>query len=143
MSDKKTILVVDDDPDMLEQVQLILTTAGYEVLTAAGEQQAEEALLSGPIDLAVLDLMMDHMDSGFVLAHAVRRLHPEAPVVVLTGVTASTGISFPDNSGEAREWTKADKILHKPVRAEQLVAEVRRLLKETAPAHAAPGHPAH
>jgi len=140
MSDKKTVLVVDDDPDVMEQLQLVLGGAGYHVAAAGSEAEAEELLLSCRPSLAVLDLMMDHMDSGFVIAHAVRRLHPETPVILLTAVTASTGIAFPDTSGEARSWTKADKILHKPVRAEQLLAEVRRLLKEPAPAPAKHAH---
>ena len=69
METQKKILVVDDDIDMLEQVALILKAEGYQVIKAQGQKEGEEALLTTIPDLAVLDLMMENMDSGFVLCH--------------------------------------------------------------------------
>jgi len=65
---KKKILVVDDDPDILEQMTSVLTGAGYEVSAAEGRAAAEEAILKTKPDLAILDLMMEEKDSGFVLS---------------------------------------------------------------------------
>ena len=50
------------------------------------------------------------------------------PMILMTAVTAATGISFADRSAEAQSWLKADCFLDKPVRPEQLKAEVRRAL---------------
>jgi len=128
MDTPKKILVVDDDSDLLEQVATILTGDGYEVHPAQGQEEAEE-LLSGFIpDLAVLDLMMENMDSGFVLCHNIKKLYPGTPVIILTAVQAATGLDFKARSVEAGSWVIADCLLDKPVRPEQLRAEVRRLL---------------
>jgi CheY-like chemotaxis protein len=129
MSEPKNILVVDDDIDMLEQVALILKSEGYRVIKAQGQKEGEEALLTAVPDLAVLDLMMENMDSGFVLCHHVKRLFPETPVILLTAVKATTGLDFSPQSDEAASWVKADVLMDKPVRPEQLRQEVRRLLK--------------
>ena len=139
MSDKRakyTILLVDDDPDVLEQISLTLSAKGYRVTTAASQHEAEEALLGVQPDLAICDLMLEHMDSGFVLCHTIKKLYPETPVILLTAVTAQTGVAFDAQSAEARSWIKADKILDKPVRPEQLAAEVSRLLRTPCECHA-------
>lgn len=133
MNPPTSILVVDDNPDILDQVSLILGQAGFHVVTAGGCEEGKSLLLSSRPDLAILDLMMEHPDSGFVLCHHVKKLYPETPVILLTAVTAQTGISFEAVSGPARSWIKADVILDKPVRPEQLLSEVRRLLKLEAP----------
>jgi CheY-like chemotaxis protein len=130
MSDPRKILVADDDPDALDQVHAMLGSEGYELVLAQGQQEAEEALMGARPDLAIFDLMMERKDSGFVLCHAVKRLYPETPVILLTAVTAATGLDFDLADPEARSWTKADLMLDKPVRAERLRAEVRRLLEQ-------------
>jgi two-component system alkaline phosphatase synthesis response regulator PhoP len=129
MNDKKNILVVDDDIDLLEQVAMILQSDGYRITKAQGQKEGEEALLTAVPDLAVLDLMMENMDSGFVLCHHVKRLFPETPVILLTAVKAATGLDFHPGSDDAASWVKADVVLDKPVRPEQLKQEVKRLLK--------------
>jgi CheY-like chemotaxis protein len=128
MSEQKKILVVDDDIDLLEQVAMVLKSEGYKVIQAQGQKEGEEALLSTVPDLAVLDLMMENMDSGFVLCHHVKRLFPETPVILLTAVKANTGLDFNPGSDEAASWVKADLVMDKPVRPEQLKREVKRLL---------------
>jgi CheY-like chemotaxis protein len=128
MDTPKKILVVDDDIDLLEQVSTILSGDGYEVRQAQGQVEAEELLTGFIPDLAVLDLMMENMDSGFVLCHDIKKLYPGTPVIILTAVQAATGLDFKARSEEAGSWVKADVLLDKPVRPEQLKAEVRRLL---------------
>ena len=137
---RKRILVVDDDPDILEQVALELRQEGYQVTEAGGQTEAEKVLEKGNPDLAVVDLMMENMDSGFVLTHYLKNLYPDTPVVLLTAVTAATGMSFAASSDEARSWVKADLVLDKPVRPEQIKAEVRRLLRVAEPSAAPHAH---
>ena len=50
------------------------------------------------------------------------------PVIMLTAVSASTGLGFDIRTPEAKSWIKADCILDKPVRAEELLNAVRKLL---------------
>jgi len=128
METAKKILIVDDDPDMLEQVSSILTHAGFSVVSAQGQEEGEEALLSTIPDLAILDLMMEQMDSGFVLAHQIKRMYPHTPVIILTAVTAATGLEFSVGGQAGRSWIKADAVLDKPIRGEQLLLTVNKLL---------------
>jgi len=131
MSDAaKTILVVDDDPDIVAQTRAVLTAAGYRVVTAESERQAEDLLRETVPDLAVLDLMMENQDSGFILAHRLKRRWPELPVIIVTAVSSVTGLHFGADTREERSWIKADTILEKDIRYEQLLAEIHRLLKE-------------
>ena len=128
MTPAKKILVVDDDVDLLEQAGVVLQSAGYEIVTAVGQEEAEEKLLSVHPDLCVVDLMMEHQDSGFVLCNNIKRLYPETPVILLTAVRATTGLDFTPANEDAVSWLKADALLDKPVRPEELREEVKRLL---------------
>lgn len=135
MKTKKRILLVDDDQDILEQMTAILSAEGYEIAAAGNEKEAEEALSSAKPDLVVMDLMMNEKDAGFTLAHHLQSIYPGTPAILLTAVTSSTGLSFDLTSSEARSWLKVNKVMTKPVRAEQLRLEVRNLLKEKAAHH--------
>jgi CheY-like chemotaxis protein len=128
MNKKATILIVDDDPDIIEQLTLLIGNMGYEVISAGGQVEAEKILMAVKPDLAVIDLMMEEMDSGFILAHEIKKLYPETPVIVLTSVKSATGLSFATVSPEQQSWIKADRLLDKPVRPEQLKNELSRLL---------------
>ncbi|HBG79010.1 MAG TPA: response regulator [Phycisphaerales bacterium] len=129
MAVSKKILVVDDDPDILEQVELVLKANGYDVATAGSAADAEEFLTATQPDMVVLDLMMEQMDSGFVLCNQIKKLYSNMPVIMLTAVSASTGLGFDIRTPEAKSWIKADCILDKPVRAEELLNSVRKLFQ--------------
>ena len=84
MKKKTNILVVDDDSDILNQISTVLTDAGYAVVAAEGEAQAEERLIDAKPDLAIVDVMMEHQDSGFMLSAKIKKLYPDTPVIILT-----------------------------------------------------------
>jgi CheY-like chemotaxis protein len=124
------ILLVDDDEDFLFQHKVQLEHAGYRVTTATTRAEAEALAAEAKPDVAVLDLMMEQHDDGFVLSHHLKRLRPGLPVILVTAVTAETGISFSPTSGAERAWVGADTLLAKPIRFEQLKREVERLLRD-------------
>lgn len=125
---KRTVMLVDDDVDLVFELKVQLEAAGYSVVTAHGAQQAREGFgVAGP-DLAVVDLMMEEHDSGFALCHFLKKERPELPIILLTAVASETGIDFDATTAEERSWIKADVLLHKPVRFETLQAEIERLL---------------
>jgi two-component system, OmpR family, response regulator len=128
MTTTKTILVVDDDPDFLLQQRMQLEAAGFRVLSADGQAKAEALLADEKPDLAILDLMMENFDAGFVLSHRIKKLHPGTPVILVTAVTSETGIAFDSANQDERSWIKADAILAKPIRFEELQREIDRLL---------------
>ena len=116
----RTILVVDDDKELLEDYSIMFTDLGYRVITAQSQAQAEKRIDEGGFDVAVLDLLLEHADSGFTLCYHIKKRYPAIPVIVVTGVFTETGIEFDSSTEEERSWLKADALLTKPVRIEQL-----------------------
>ena len=128
MSNKqKTILIIDDDHDFLFQLEAILTSAGYRVIKAESRAEGEKLLAAEKPDGLIVDLMLEENDDGFVLCHLARKLYPGLPIIMVTGVAGEEGIGFDTITGEERDWIKADLILAKPVRAEQVLAALERL----------------
>lgn len=127
--DKKTILVVDDDPDLLQQMKIQIEGFGFEVVTADGQKEAEKIIETCKPDLALLDLMMENKDSGFILSYRIKKRYPETPVIIATAVTSETGMLFSVESEEDKNWIKADLYLEKGLRSDQLHREINKLLK--------------
>jgi CheY-like chemotaxis protein len=87
MNESKCIMVVDDDPDLLEQMCETMTHDGFQVVAAGGHDEASEKLLSVRPDLAIVDLMMERSDSGFALCHELKSLDPRTPVITSARAT--------------------------------------------------------
>ncbi len=126
---KKTVLIVDDDMDYLFQMKLKVEQFGFETITADGQKEAESIIETVRPDLAILDLMMESEDSGFILAYKIKRKYPDVPIIIATAVTAETGMNFDIKSDENKQWIKADLFLDKGIRADQLQREINKLLK--------------
>ena len=125
---KKKILLADDDPDQIFQVSFYLKKWGYDVVAVESREEAERYLQSECPDLAILDLMMEEEDSGFILSYRIKKCHPEVPVIIATAVTAERGISFDLNSPGGKTWIRADHYLEKGYRMEQLRTVIEKLL---------------
>lgn len=125
---KPNVLLVDDDQDFLDIMSMNFEKDGWNVTALHSEREAREYLGQQRPDLAVLDLMIERMDSGFTLAHMIKKIDDTIPVLLVTGVTAETGMEFDKigSSGE-KNWIKADVILAKPVRFEQIRRELEKL----------------
>jgi two-component system, NtrC family, response regulator GlrR len=80
---KITILVVDDDQDILKLISMRLNAAGYDTVAASDGEQALTMISLKRPDLIVSDLRMPAMD-GMALLDAVHRLHPTLPMIILT-----------------------------------------------------------
>lgn len=125
----KLALLVDDDEDFLEQMKVQIESLGFKTVTADSQNSAEALLRDITPDIAIIDLMMENLDAGFVLSYELKAKCPNAPVIMVTAVVAETGMEFESNTRQERTWIKADVILPKPVRLEQLKREIARLLK--------------
>lgn len=124
----RSILVVDDDPDFLMQLVLQLRAAGFEPVSAASLREAEASLAQRWPDLVITDLSMESPDAGFLLCQRVKERRPATPVVIVTAVAYETALSSQAKLRDERGWAKADAILSKPVRAEELKRQLGRLL---------------
>ena len=114
---KKTVLVVDDEPDVRSFVRTVLVRHGYEVLEAEDGQAAYELVerLSGGIELLVTDVKMPRMD-GITLGQKVSTGYPAIGVLYI-----SAYISEAPTRGRGRHF------LPKPFRPDALVECTRSL----------------
>src|SRR5262249_13677930 len=117
---RATILVVDDDQRLRHALSLLLRTAGYEVVTAANVQAAEDALRESEVDLVISDVRMPG-GSGLDLLEIVRRLEIDALVILLTAYGTI------ENAVEAMRKGAFDYLL-KPFDAEEMKVRVSRAL---------------
>lgn len=120
------ILIVDDDPDFIEFTRLVLEKEGYRFCTALNGDEALQLMSSTPVDLVIMDIMMDGVLDGWDASWRIRsdtRLR-EVPILVISSITASDYLSmFPTD-----EDNLIDNFLSKPVDPQQLAEEVVRLL---------------
>ncbi len=83
MTDKKLILIVEDDANVGESLRLLLKKKGYEILLASNGKEALPLFRQKAVDLVITDLVMPKMD-GIELLGAVKALRPEAEVIVIS-----------------------------------------------------------
>ena len=125
---KKYVLIVDDDPDMIETVGMMLESKGFEVGKAYDGIEGEKLIRERRPDLLILDVMMPRKD-GYVLCAELKKdkATQDIPVILLTAV----GEAVPTTSYSHAEGmnTEADDYIPKPVDTETLVSTMERLLK--------------
>jgi len=126
---KRKIMIIDDDPDYLGQMVVIIEGLGFEAITAESQKEGEQLLEETKPDLAIVDLMMENKDSGFILSYKLKQKYPETPVILASAVTAETGLNFNIETTDDKTWIKADKFLEKGIRPDQLEREINKLLK--------------
>ena len=124
---KKYILVVDDDPDLVETVSMMLESKGCEVGQAYDGIEGEESIKARRPDLVILDIMMPRKD-GYVLCNELKQDEKtrDIPVVLLTAVgdaVPSTRYSHADGMA-----TEADEYIPKPIDTESLWKVVSSLM---------------
>jgi len=123
-SSRGTILIVDDEEDILELVKLALVREGYDVLMAATGEQAVEMAQARQPDLAILDLMLPGID-GLEVCRILKN-NPrteQIPVIILTARSEDSDIVAGLELG-------ADDYMTKPFNSRVLVARVRRVLRK-------------
>ena len=120
------ILIVDDDPDMVEAGRIVLEREGYLVQSASNLEEGLAKLREGKPDLLILDVMMEEADDGLRLARKARREGMNLPILMLTSVNRAMGLQI----GKDEEMVPVDEFVEKPVDPATLVEKVRWLLEE-------------
>lgn len=121
------ILIVDDDPDLVEAVTMILESKDYDVIVAyGGNEGLEKAKAEGP-DLIVLDVMMPDKD-GYAVCKELKAdpKYREIPILLLTAVVSK--ISTTRYTQQMGLETEADDYIDKPVEPAELVRRIEVLL---------------
>lgn len=126
----KKILLVDDDIDLLEQNKVLLESRGFEVVIAESGKEGWEIFQKEKPDAAIIDLIMEHHDAGFILCHRIKKTEhgKKMPLFMLTSATYETGFKFGASTSEEKEWIKCDGILNKPVVIEDLIAKLENFV---------------
>ena len=118
------ILIVDDDPDMVEACRIVLEREGYSVESAcsldAGLAKFEEV----QPDLLILDVMMEEPDDGLRMAREIRKAGHTLPIIMLTSINAAMGL----NIDKDEEMVPVEEFQPKPVDPQTLIAKVKKLL---------------
>lgn len=115
------ILIVDDDPLVLETLSEVLTREGFQISQAASGRQALATLSAEPHALLLSDIRMPEID-GMELLREVRRLHPGTDVLLMTGFGSL------DGAIDAMSLGAADYLI-KPLKPKEIIARVRSILQ--------------
>jgi DNA-binding response OmpR family regulator len=120
--------VIDDDPELLTMIGMILRRAGYQVVLSSDPVEGLGRLVEERPDLLILDLMMPHMN-GFELCEAVRKSADIAdlPIIILTA-------RIQEKDRETALALGVRDYLTKPITARQLLVNVRTILAGSASA---------
>src|SRR5208337_455410 len=127
MAVKKKILLIDDDKDFLFATKLILEKGGYEVFMAEDGKNGVEMWKSVSPDLAIIDMMMETWGEGFSVLNKIRATDTgkNTPLFMLSAVD----LQGPYQSFEPPEnFPKVNKVLHKPVKADDLLGYIAQAL---------------
>jgi len=129
MANKKTVIIIDDDPDILEATKVILEGAGFAVETAATGKEGLDRIRRGGIDCILLDVIMARDTEGFQIAQDLKADAKTAnlPIVLLTSVLQKTGFEFSPETD--KDYMPVEAFLEKPVDPKRLIETVRSVMK--------------
>ena len=126
---KKTVIVIDDDPDVLEATKVILEGAGFAVVTAPTGPEGVSRIREGGINCILLDVMMAKDTEGFHIAQELKA-DPKTsriPIIMLTSVSKKTGFEF--SPATDKEFMPVELFLEKPVDPKRLVQAITGAIK--------------
>lgn len=128
MSEKKDILLVDDDPDFVEAVKVIVENGGYDVRVAYDGQEGLEAVAEKQPDLIVLDVMMPVMNGHEACAKLKgNKETADIPIILLTAVADRVTTSTYTHRDMLE--SEADDYIPKPVEPQDLLELIKNWAK--------------
>lgn len=134
--DRPKILVVDDDPDVVELIRIGLEANNYDVFSAENGTAGLRLVKEIRPDLIILDVMMDTITEGFQVSYQLRSQDPESeyrdysniPIIMSTGISQKMHMKFsPETDGD---YLPVDEFLEKPIRIEPLLETIKKLLRQ-------------
>jgi CheY-like chemotaxis protein len=122
------VLIVDDDTEFVKLYSLFLKNSGLTVSAVYSAGEAMDAIESKAPDVVVLDVMMEHFDSGFNVSKAIKAKHPELPIILMTAIGEETGMDFKPKDDSERKLMHADAFLDKEASPEELLRKIDEIL---------------
>ncbi len=124
------ILIIDDDLDFIEISRIHLENKGYQVRSASNTKDGWKMVEKERPDLIIMDLMMEHLDSGMALSRKIKgdpRYSP-IPILMLTSISRDTGMDFTPQNQEELQKLKVEDFYPKPIKGKILLEKVEKLL---------------
>jgi CheY-like chemotaxis protein len=131
MENMSKILIIDDDPDIVEAMKVILESKGYRVITAKDGKEGLKKTREDRPALIILDVMMETGDKGFEVARELKKdeNYKDTPILMLTAVKEKTGLDFKKEAGD-ETWLPVDDYVDKPLKPDVLISKVELLLRK-------------
>jgi CheY-like chemotaxis protein len=126
---KKTVIIIDDDPDVVEATKVVLEGAGFAVEGAMTGRDGLARIQKGGIDCIILDVMMAKDTEGFHIAQDLKA-DPKTtaiPIIMLTSVSRKTGFEFSPEID--KDFMPVEVFIEKPVDPQRLIATVKDVMK--------------
>lgn len=129
MSNRPKILIIDDDPDIVEAMKVVLESKKHQVVIARSGKEGLEKVKEEKPNLVILDVMMETGDKGFDVARTIKSdaVSNSTPILMLTAIKEKTGLDFRKEAGD-ETWLPVDAYLDKPLKPDELISKVKALL---------------
>lgn len=132
--DKPKILIIDDDPDVVELVRITLEANNYSVFSAKNGTEGLRLVKEIRPDLIILDVMMDTMTEGFQVTYQLRSQEPQSeyrefskiPIIMLTGISQKMHMKL--SPEKDKDYLPVDEFLEKPIWTDPLLEKIKKLL---------------
>ena len=121
------ILIVDDDPDVVDATEMFLKKEGHEVATAFSRGEGMRKVQDFGPELLILDCMMESVDDGMVMARELRSQGFSAPILMLSSIGKVLGQDFDRDD----EILPVDEFIEKPVDPRVLMEKVAAALDKS------------
>ena len=122
-----TVLVIDDDPDFLEFVRIVLESRDYQVVTAETAGEGLSKMVQLEPDLVLLDVVMSYQFNGLSVTQEIRRT-PQLRDIPLILVSAIVSDEDPDFFPPSEDGPDHDLFLSKPIEPAELLKRVDELI---------------
>lgn len=119
------ILIIEDDEEVREYLESVLSRAGYECLSAHNGQAGVDLFMTNPADLVITDIIMPEKD-GIETIMDLRRKNSSLKVIAISG----GGRAEPENYLHSAKLLGANKTMKKPFTNEEMLGAIRDLLDD-------------
>jgi len=121
--DKKNILIIDDDKDIIETTGALLEYEGFIIHSAESVEEGVKMIDLVKPDLILLDIMFpEKKTKGFEAAEEIKASHPDIPILAFSAINREYAFDF------AKEDIKAEEFINKPVETDKLVELINKYL---------------
>jgi len=131
---KKKILIVDDEPDIVETIKFGLEQEGFDVLTAYDGHEALDKVGEQMPDLVVLDVMLPK-ENGYRVSRFIKEAIKVGKIskdIVVLLLTARRLDNDPEREKFFMEFSSADQMMYKPFEMDELIKNINTLLTSSA-----------